>query len=109
MKNNNQSVLLSFIVGAAAGVAAGMLLAPYSGKESRKKIVDSAGSLGNDLSGQFNSSLDKLNELKNSVISSINDLTSKVTDKANKATDYGASKAKEAADRAADFGNQAKV
>lgn len=108
MKNNSQSILLSFIVGAAAGVAAGMLLAPYSGKESRKKIVDTAGTLGNDLSGQFNTSLDKLNELKNSVISSINDLTGKASDKINKATEYGTSKAKEAADRAADYGNQAK-
>ena len=101
---DNQKVFLSFLIGATAGVAAGILLAPYSGRESRQKLADTAGSLGNDLSGQFNTSLDKLNELKNSVVSTINDLTGKVTDKAKQAADYGTAKAKEAADRA---GNQA--
>jgi gas vesicle protein len=78
---DNQKVLLSFIVGAAAGVAAGMLLAPYSGKDSRKKIADKATNLSNDLSGQLGVSLDKLNELKNSVVASINELAGKAVDK----------------------------
>ncbi|MES2733892.1 MAG: YtxH domain-containing protein [Bacteroidota bacterium] len=105
---DKQKVLLSFVIGAAAGVAAGMLLAPYSGKDSRKKLSDKATALSNDLGGQINTSLDKLNELKDSVISSISDLTGKAADKVNKAAEYGASKVKETAERAADYGNQAK-
>ena len=90
-----------------------MLLAPYAGKESRQKLADTASSLGNDLGGQWGTSLDKLNDLKKSVVSGINDLTGKASDKANNladkakdAIDYGASKAKDAADKAADKVNK---
>jgi gas vesicle protein len=44
--DNKSSVLevgLSFLIGAAAGFVAGILLAPASGKETRKKIQDEVG------------------------------------------------------------------
>ena len=106
---DNQKVLLSFIVGAAAGVAAGMLLAPYSGQDSRRRIADKASTLTNDLSGQLGGSIDKLNELKNSVVASINELAGKALDKGTKVAEFGAEKVREAADKGADFGNRAKV
>lgn len=41
----DQPSLLGFIVGLLAGAAAGILLAPYAGKESRKLLSEQAGSL----------------------------------------------------------------
>jgi ferritin-like metal-binding protein YciE/gas vesicle protein len=41
------------LIGAAAGVAVGMLLAPSAGNDSRKKILDGANSLLDQLGGQF--------------------------------------------------------
>jgi hypothetical protein len=40
--NNAGTALLTFVLGAVAGVAAGMLLAPSSGQESRRKIATAA-------------------------------------------------------------------
>ena len=39
---DNKSVTLGVLIGLAAGVAAGLLLAPQSGKETRKMIRDKA-------------------------------------------------------------------
>lgn len=45
-ENNGAAISLSgLLLGALAGVAAGLLLAPSSGVDTRKKIVDTAGSL----------------------------------------------------------------
>ncbi len=41
------------LVGAAAGVAVGMLLAPSAGNDSRKKILEGANTLLDQLGGQF--------------------------------------------------------
>ena len=40
--NDTGKVLFAALVGAAAGAVAGVLLAPASGKETRKKISDKA-------------------------------------------------------------------
>jgi gas vesicle protein len=53
-------VLLSLIVGAAAGVAAGLLLAPDKGENTRKKVKDSF----NDLSEKAKKALRKEKEIK---------------------------------------------
>lgn len=57
MKNSSK-VLLSFIVGALSGVAAGLLLAPDKGKNTRKKIKDSI----DDLSEKAKDSITDLSE-----------------------------------------------
>ncbi|QHT66645.1 hypothetical protein GXP67_08235 [Rhodocytophaga rosea] len=43
--NQDQPSLLGFIAGLLAGAAAGVLLAPYAGKESRKLLANQADSL----------------------------------------------------------------
>jgi gas vesicle protein len=59
-RNNNS--ISTFLVGAALGVAAGILLAPYAGEDARKKLLDKA----NDLKDQFGSSLaDVFNTARN--------------------------------------------
>jgi gas vesicle protein len=49
-KNNS---LATFLMGAALGIAAGILLAPYAGEDARKKLLDKA----NDLKDHFGDSL----------------------------------------------------
>jgi gas vesicle protein len=51
-------VMLSFIVGALAGAAAGILLAPDSGKNTVKKIKDSI----DDLSAKAKDSINDISE-----------------------------------------------
>lgn len=51
-------ILLSFIVGALAGAATGILLAPDKGKVTRKKMQDSI----NDLSKKAKETISDLNE-----------------------------------------------
>lgn len=72
MSNNqeNQNIVLGFIVGAAAGLAAGILLAPESGQETRRTIAKKATDLK-----------DKANTLSGQVGSQINNTISKITKK----------------------------
>jgi len=51
--NNGQKILLSFLAGAAAGVVAGLLLAPDSGREIRKKIAKKASDLKGTLENRI--------------------------------------------------------
>ena len=59
------------LIGAAAGVAVGMLLAPSAGTDSRKKILDGANTLLDQLGGQFGG-------LADTVKSTINQLAGQV-------------------------------
>ena len=83
MNNNNgvnPNVVMAFIIGAAAGVAAGLLMAPQKGSQTRDKLVGALKDI--DLS------LDKLG---------INDLKDKIT-----------SKAREYSNQAKEYTNQAR-
>src|SRR4028119_452252 len=71
MKNDNQSTLLSFLIGAAAGVAAGLLLAPYSGTESRKKIAQSANDLAGKVGDQWGDTAEKLSGYVDSAVTAV--------------------------------------
>lgn len=60
-----QKMLIGTIAGITAGVAIGMLLAPYSGSETRQKIADSAGDLKDkvvDLSKKANIKVDDIRQ-----------------------------------------------
>ncbi len=78
MNNDNQSTLLSFLIGAAAGVAAGMLLAPYSGTESRRKIAQSANDLAGKASSQWGNTAEKLSGYVDSAVTAVTGAVNKV-------------------------------
>lgn len=59
------------LIGAAAGVAVGMLLAPSAGTDSRKKILDGANSLLDQLGGQFGGLADTVKTTLNQLASQV--------------------------------------
>jgi gas vesicle protein len=79
--NQDQPSLLGFIAGLLAGAAAGVLLAPYAGRESRKLLADQAGSLKN----QVNDTLG---------ITSLPKVKTKKKNKGNTAEDFDTGKKK---------------
>lgn len=58
MENNTLNILVATAIGIAAGSVAGVLLAPASGKKTRKKITKRA----KKLKKRFTSGLDDLKE-----------------------------------------------
>lgn len=59
---NDQKVIVGFLCGVAAGALAGLLLAPNSGEETRKKIAEKANDLKDDLSSQLTQGFGRLTE-----------------------------------------------
>ena len=51
-RNSSGEVILAFVLGGIVGAAAGLLFAPASGKETRKKIKDMSEDLG-EKAGDF--------------------------------------------------------
>ena len=49
MKNDGFKILTGFFIGAMGGLLAGLLIAPDSGKGTRKKINDTANKIQHDL------------------------------------------------------------
>jgi gas vesicle protein len=64
MKDTNGKVILSLLVGATAGVVAGLLLAPETGEETRTGLKKSASKWSEDLSKLLKDSLALLNTPK---------------------------------------------
>ncbi|MBL0745120.1 YtxH domain-containing protein [Chryseolinea lacunae] len=63
-----KSLIGGFVAGAALGIAAGILLAPDSGKSTRKKIVDGSLKMKDDLMNTVDVSLDNIRKQFNSRI-----------------------------------------
>jgi gas vesicle protein len=49
MKNDAFKILTGFFIGAIGGLLTGLLIAPDSGKDTRKKISDTANKIKHDL------------------------------------------------------------
>lgn len=49
MKNDGLKILTGFFIGAMGGLLAGLLIAPESGKDTRKKISDTTSKIKHDL------------------------------------------------------------
>jgi gas vesicle protein len=58
--DSDKKVILGVLAGAAIGVAIGMLLAPDSGSNTRKKIAGKGAEYIDDLEEKFNDLLDKM-------------------------------------------------
>ncbi|MFB9864042.1 hypothetical protein [Rufibacter immobilis] len=63
MKNDNSKILIAAAAGAAAGVVAGILMAPNNGKVSRESLLKVAGQLAESVNGQVGTYLEKLGGL----------------------------------------------
>lgn len=87
--NNNEKVIISFLVGAAAGALAGLLLAPATGDETREKLKDNALRVSDDLRKQAEKAMDSFDSARNSAESYLNDIQGKMSssDLAGKAED----------------------
>ena len=75
--NNAGTALLTFVLGAVAGVAAGMLLAPSSGQENRRKIATAANDLASKAGDQWGTVKEKATSTINKATSTINKVTGK--------------------------------
>lgn len=61
LKYNTMSKLVTgLVIGAAAGLVAGILFAPDKGTETRKKIADKAGDFTDELKDGFNDFVDDI-------------------------------------------------
>ncbi len=63
--NNSGKIFVAAITGAVAGGVAGLLLAPESGEETRKKLNKQAQKAREELEGLVEKGKDTLNEVKN--------------------------------------------
>jgi gas vesicle protein len=68
MKKENINMILTFAVGAGAGLLAGLLTAPRSGKESRKMISDEIDNTKTALEDAANQKLEEAKSYLNNTI-----------------------------------------
>lgn len=71
-------ILLGTIAGAAVGVAAGILLAPDHGSNTRKKVSGQSEQLKEEMSTKMQQSVDRMNALTTSAFQLINDYKQKL-------------------------------
>ncbi|OIN58514.1 YtxH domain-containing protein [Arsenicibacter rosenii] len=75
--------LPGIIIGIAAGVALGVLIAPKSGKSTRKKIADGTDSFFNDLQDQLQDGIESIkkqyNEFVDASASKAKDVAGKIS------------------------------
>ena len=61
--SNRTKLILGLVGAAAVGVAIGMLLAPETGQDTRKRIASTAGGWGNSLGDLFNSAKESVGNI----------------------------------------------
>lgn len=77
---NKGSTLTAFIVGAAAGAIAGLLLAPERGEETRARISDKAEELLQDMEEAWGISPEKVKEFRDTALAEIEKLKKRFSD-----------------------------
>ena len=70
MKDETQNLLAGLLIGAAAGLAVGLLFAPEKGHDARKILSDKASSLGKDVSDKLDKTFSKITEFADSALAS---------------------------------------
>lgn len=81
--SDNGKVLGALVLGAAAGAVLGLLFAPSSGTELRKKISDNADDLINDLTDKIGEGKEMLSGLKDKAMSKADELKGRAEDELN--------------------------
>lgn len=76
--DNNTKIFLGFLSGLAAGVIAGILLAPEKGDETRKMLMEKAKHLSDE---QIIPRLEKVNELTKALGEAISSTLNEYSDK----------------------------
>jgi gas vesicle protein len=76
--NRSEKTLLTFLVGAAAGVTAGLLFAPAKGKKTRRKLSTKANELKEDIKENIDS--DKIRDLANTAATEFEKYGQKITE-----------------------------
>ena len=66
--SKESNFLTGIVIGAIVGAAAGILLAPESGEETRKKIADKTSGLKEDLEAKLNDVSEKIKNLENEAL-----------------------------------------
>lgn len=61
------SAAVGFVVGALVGAGIALLLAPRTGKETRRRLADAGGRVGDATRGAFDKARDFANDLKPAV------------------------------------------
>jgi len=75
--------LAGILLGAAAGAALGVLFAPESGTDTRKKIAKKTGKLGEDLKAKFDEMTDSIKEKFDTIREDANDMMDQSKNAAN--------------------------
>ena len=73
--NNTGKIITAVVIGAAAGAALGILFAPDSGANTRKKIGQEGKKLADTVKNKFREAKDKLNTLKEDTEQVVEDLS----------------------------------
>lgn len=79
--NKSERSLWAFIAGAAAGAVVGLLLAPESGDETRKKLSKKAGSLAQELEDSWETNSKKFKELTDAALAEVEKYSKQISSK----------------------------
>jgi gas vesicle protein len=69
---DSEKVFWSVVAGAVAGAITALLLAPKSGKETRRQISDQAGKLGKDVNEQLDKALKQITDFADQTLAKLN-------------------------------------
>lgn len=72
--------LFAVLIGAAAGAAAGVLLAPESGRSTRQKLSRKANDVKEDLSESWNNTAEKFKDLADTVFAEVDKYKKKASE-----------------------------
>jgi gas vesicle protein len=80
---NTEKTIVAFLAGAIAGALTGVLLAPESGRRTRKKINKAASDFVYDVEDSWESSADRVKEASDTAVSELEKYTKKVSEVVN--------------------------